>query len=306
VVGVILGGSLLVCLLLLLGVRDLVTVSATRRDVAAAVIGMEDFDRLPFADRWDRVLRRTRIGQRLERELVLAGIDRRPVVVLVAGLGVGIAVGVVLWQMLAPFFGILGVGTGLLAVRGYLSRGRTRRREAFIAQMPELARVLANATNAGLSIATAIAIAGDELDEPAKTEMQRASTSLTFGNDLQSALDGIRERVGSREVSVLVSTLIVSARSGGSLVTALRDIADTLERRKETRREIRTILAQSLATGYLVIGMGLGLLFLLNAVQPGTVDAMLGSIVGQLALAVSALLFVGGFLVIRRMTRIEP
>ena len=51
---------------------------------------------------------------------------------------------------------------------------------------------------------------------------------------------GPRGRLPSREVAVLVSTLLVSARSGGSLVTALRDIADTLEARKETRREVRT------------------------------------------------------------------
>ncbi len=95
--------------------------------------------------------------------------------------------------------------------------------------MPEIARVLANATNAGLSIATAIAIAGDELDEPARGELQQVSVSLSFGNDIESALEELRDRLPSREVGVLMSTLLVSARSGGSLVTSLRTIADTLE-----------------------------------------------------------------------------
>jgi tight adherence protein B len=269
-------------------------------------MGEAEFARLSTLERWDRVFRRTRLGQRLERELVLAGVAHRPITMLLAGVAVTVAVSSLLWTALAPVFGVLGLLSGVVAVRGHLSRGRGRRREAFIAQMPELARVLANATNAGLSIATAIGIAGDELDEPARAEMQRVATSMAFGNSLERALEEVRDRLPSRETAVLVSTLVVSARSGGSLVTALRDIADTLEGRKETRREIRTTLAQALATGYLVMAMGVGLLFMLNAIQPGTVQAMVSHPLGQLALLASGALFGGGFLIIRRMTWIEP
>ena len=81
-----------------------------------------------------------------------------------------------------------------------------------------------------------------------------------------------------------MSTLLVSARAGGSLVTSLRTIADTLEERKETRREIRSTLAQSVATGYTVIGMGFGLLLLLNVINPGTVEKMTRNPIGQAAL----------------------
>lgn len=305
-VGLILLGTFASTVLFLVGVQHLVAASASRRDVVAAVVGEMDFGRMSLVERWDRVFRRTRLGQRLERELLLAGVERRPLVVLIAGFAVAAAVSTLLWTTLAAFFGLLGLASGVVAVRSYLNRGRSRRREAFVAQMPELARVLANATNAGLSITTAIGIAADELDEPARAEMQRVSTSLTFGNSLERALDELSDRLPSRETAVLVSTLVVSSRSGGSLVTALRDIADTLEIRKETRREIRTTLAQSLATGYLVIVMGVGLLFLLNAVQPGTVDAMLANPFGQAALVAAGALFVGGFLLVRRMARIEP
>jgi tight adherence protein B len=85
----------------------------------------------------------------------------------------------------------------------------------------------------------------------------------------------------------------------------LRDIADTLDARKETRREIRTTLSQSLATGHLIIVLGFGMLFLLNVLHPGTVALMTRNTVGQVALVLSSGLFAAGFLAIRRMTRIE-
>lgn len=306
----------MVLLTVLLLTSALVLLAAGMLDVASGPVAqrramgsvLDDSGRTP-QDRFERLERsfaRTRAGRALLRQLQLAGSKRSPLVVLLAGLGVALVLAAVLWALFAPAFGVIGVLIGVLALRGWLRRGQDRRKEAFIGQMPSLARVLANATNAGLSIPTAIAIAADELEEPARSELQLVSTSLNFGNDLDTALSEVRERLPSREVAVLMSTLLVSARAGGSLVTSLRTIADTLEERRETRREVRSILAQSVATGYTVIVMGFLLLLLLNAINPGTVETMTRNPIGQAALLFAGSLFTAGFLVIRRMTRIEP
>ncbi len=292
------------CALLVAGIRDLASVSARRRALvtgatADAVLGG---DRALV--RWDRRFRRTAPGRWVERQLLLAGVDDKPAL-LVAGTAVG-GGAVVAWVLavgLAPVLGLLGVVAVVVGIRTYLSRAQERRNEQFVAQMPELARVLSNATGAGLSIAAAILVASDELAAPAGPELRRVASRMRFGDSLDQALSGLEERLPSREVSVLVSTLLVSARSGGSLVSALRDIADTLDERKEIRREVRTTLAQSTSTGYLVIGMGFGLLFLLNAIQPGTVEAMTASWLGRAGLVAGGTLFVSGFVLIRRMTR---
>jgi tight adherence protein B len=300
----ILLGSVLAAGAFVVAMGDFLSVGASRRKVIQTVLGDDVYRETDRIDRWDRIFRSTRLGRRLETEMTLAGVERRPIVVFGAGAGVGLVAALLLWTLLAPLFGVIGVTAGIFAVRAYLGRERSRRLEAFVAQMPELARVLANATNAGLSINTAVGVAAAELAEPARTELQRVSERVTFGAPLEAALAELHERLASREVAVLTSTLVVSARSGGSLVTALRDIADTLETRKETRREIRTTLAQALVTGYLVIGLGFLILVGLNVVYPGTVQKMTTQLIGQAALAIAGILFATGFLVIRRMTRI--
>ena len=292
--------------LLLAGMLDLASRPLAQRQAMGSVIDSDGASGLDRLGRLDRAFARTRPGRRLERELVLAGVNRSPLLVLAAGTVMAMALAFMLWRLFAPAFGVLGLLLGAVLLRSYIRRGQERRREAFIGQMPELARVLANATHAGLSIATAIAIAGDELDEPARGEMQRVSNSLSFGNDIETALNQVRSRLPSREVGVLMTTLLVSARAGGSLVTSLRTIAGTLEERKETRREIRSTLAQSVATGYTVIVMGFALLLLLNVLSPGTVEEMTRNPFGQAALLFAGTLNTIGFLTIRRMTRIEP
>lgn len=290
---------------LMLGLSEIAAAAMTRRRLVATVL---DDDRPTWATRygrWDSHFGRTRPGVLLQRELTLAGSRRRPLTVVVVGVVLsGVSV-VVLWALLAPALSVLGVVVGLVVLRGWLKGGQERRREAFIRQMPEVARVVANATHAGLAIPTAVATAAAELPDPARTELDRVASRLSFGASLEVALTEMRQRVPSREVAVLVSTLLVTSRAGGSVVTSLRTIAETLEQRRETRREIRTVLSESVATGYTVLAMGLLVLPLLNVLSPGTVDDMTRHPAGIAALLFAGACFTVGVVVIRRSTRIE-
>jgi tight adherence protein B len=301
----ILAGTLLAVVVFVAGVRHLVDASSWQKELTALVYDDEEGQRSAL-QRWDRRFRRTRPGRWVEQQLVLAGIRYRPLDVVAVTLAAGVIATYLLARLMAPVFGLLGLVLAAQGLRVFLRRARDKRREDFIAQMPELARVLANATSAGLSIRTAIEMAGDELAEPASTEMRRVSDAMRFGGSLDDSLGEIMHRLPSREIAVLVSTLLVSARSGGSLVTSLRDIADTLESRKEVRREVRTILAQSVLTGYMVIGMGVLILMAVNGIRPGTIQLMTQRTLGQAAFLVAAMLYLLGMLMIRRIARIEP
>ena len=293
--------------LFMMGVRQFATNSAQHKLIVVGTLEgttNTDVPRTLFT-RVSRGFNRTRLGRWLERELVLAGITYPPIVVFLVLLAVTATLPYLLARLLAPAFAVVGVAGGFLLLRGWLRRSRERRRERFVQQIPELARVLSNGANAGLSITTAWVVAEGEMAEPAKTEIQRLNAAVRFGTSLEDAMLQMNDRLPAREVRVLMSTLVVSARSGGSLIKALRDISLTLDDRKEVRREVRTVLAQSRATGALVTLMGVGILLALNAIQPGTVERMTQTLIGQIALVVSIGLFLIGHIAVQRMTRIE-
>jgi tight adherence protein B len=54
-----------------------------------------------------------------------------------------------------------------------------------------------------------------------------------------------------------------------------------------------------------VIGLGFVILIAINSLYPGTVEEMTTEPIGQAALVIAGLLFGGGFIAIRRMTRID-
>ncbi|MEV6655273.1 type II secretion system F family protein [Streptomyces sp. NPDC051219] len=302
------GVTLLGCLLVVMGVHAYSSGKAQR---AALVDRLSMTGQLPAAGRErrfrgvDRRLRRTALGKRIELKLAATGLDLTPgefFVYMVAGVA---GLWLIAASMLASFFGPVAGLIGLWAANAFLNWQRNKRIEKFINQLPELSRILANATQAGLALRTAISMAAEELEAPAGEELSRVADRLAVGHSIDDALGELAERLPSRELVVLVTTLVLSNRAGGAIVGSLRNLTVTLEERKETRREVRTQLSQVTVTAYAIPVFGLGSLLLLDAIMPGALDRMTGALIGQAAVLISIALYAVGFAVIRRLSKID-
>ncbi len=253
----------------------------------------------------DARLRTTPAGRALDRRLAAAGVDSGPA----AFLGGTVLVVLTAYLAGALLFGgwpglLIGVLAALAPLR-WLDARRARRTAEFVAQLPEAARVMSNASSAGLSLPRAIEMAAAEVGEPTGDVLQRVIDELRLGQSVELALENLARRAPSREVAVLVATLVIQQRAGGDTVRALRDMAETLESRKDLRREVRTVMAGSLATGWIVAALGLVFLLLVNLLSPGVLREMAADPFGQLALLVGGGLYALGFVLVRRVTRVE-
>ncbi|MDT0381002.1 hypothetical protein E4198_08370 [Streptomyces sp. RKND-216] len=305
-----LAAALLACVLAVAGVQAFASGRARRQALverlAAPAEGPlpPDGRGRPFTA-VDRRLRRTRLGRRIHLRLAATGLDLTPgefavyAVTGVAGLWILAA------TLLAPFFGPLAGILGVLAANAFLDWQRQKRIEAFIGQLPELSRILANATSAGLALRTALGMAAEEMDAPAGDELTLVAGELAVGRSVEDSLGELAERLPSRELVVLVTTLVLSHRAGGTIVSSLRNLTETLEERKETRREVRTMLAEVNATAYTIPVLGVGAMLMMNSMSPGALDQVTGTPAGQIAMIVAVGLFAVGFTVIRRLGRIE-
>ncbi len=239
------------------------------------------------------------------RKLVAAGIAWSPLLVLVAVLS---CVGAVLvgGPVVLGRIGAVALAAAVpMLFMTWVRRRAAKRSEAFIAQLPELARILANGNSAGLSMGRCLAMAGREMAEPAGEELRRVANRLNLGWSADRALTDLAERLPSREIDVLVRTIVVQSRTGGALTKALMDISQALDERKELRREVATVILGSAVSGYAVILIAVGAVIVLNLVQPGLLDLMAGTWIGRAVIVVSMALFVLGFLLMRAVSRVE-
>ncbi|GAA2936529.1 MULTISPECIES: type II secretion system F family protein [Streptomycetaceae] len=302
------GVTLLCCVL---GVMGLHAYSGGKADREALVDRLSHTGQIPVAGRHrrfqgvDRKLRTTGVGRKIELKLAATGLDITPGEFFVYALVAMAALWMTASSLLASFFGPVAALIGLWGTNAFLEWQRTKRTDRFINQLPELSRILANATQAGLALRTAIGMAAEELENPAGEELARVARRLSVGESLDDALSELTERLPSRELVVLVTTLVLSNRAGGTVVSSLRNLTQTLEERKETRREVKTQLSQVTVTAYAVPGFGLGAMLLMNAVMPGALDRMTGALIGQGAVIVALVLYAIGFVVIRRLSRID-
>ncbi|MEV5877224.1 type II secretion system F family protein [Streptomyces sp. NPDC052101] len=302
------GVALLTCVLAVAGVHVYASGRAQR---AALVDRLTHTGPVPATGRrrrfrdLDRRLRRTRLGRWLQLRLAATGLDVTPGEFFVSMLAAVAALWLIGQATLAPFFGPLAGVLGIWAAVQFLNWQRQKRIERFINQLPELARILANATQAGLALRTAIGMAAEELEAPAGEELGKVADQLAIGQSLDDALGELADRLPSRELVVLVTTLVLSNRAGGQVVSALRNLTETLEERKETRREVRTQLSQVTMTSYAVPVLGVGALFLMNGVKHGALERMTGSPIGQACVVIAFAMYAVGFVLIRRLSRID-
>jgi tight adherence protein B len=302
------GITLLTCVLAVIGVHVHAKGKAQR---AALVERLTAAGQIPLTGRrrrfrnLDRRLRGTNLGRKLELRLAATGLDITPGEFFAAMLAAVAGLWLVGQATLAPFFGPIAGLLGIWAAVQFLNWQRQQRIEKFINQLPELSRILANATQAGLALRTAIGMAAEELEAPAGEELAKVANQLAVGATMDDALGEMAERLPSRELVVLVTTLVLSNRAGGQVVSALRNLTETLEERKETRREVRTQLSQVSMTSYAVPVLGVGSLFLMNGVKDGALERMTGSPVGQGAVVIAFALYAVGFILIRRLSRID-
>lgn len=292
--------------LAVMGIGQLAADASERAAIRArnAVEEAERRDRR-LLNRLDAAFRRTEPGSWLATHLVGGGMSWSPITFLALNVVAAVGAYFLVRQVMPMWIALpAGIGGGY-AVWWWVDRQRRRRREQFISQLPDIARLIANGSQAGLSLLSAIEVAQNDVANPAREELRRVASSIRLGQTLDGALADLVRRMPSRDVGVLVSTLVIQQRAGGDLVEALSDLARTLQARRDTAREVKVMLVGAVFTSYVIPFLVIGLLLLLNLTSPGALDVMVSRLFGRVVLIVAMVMTGVGYLMIRKTTKVE-
>ncbi len=218
--------------------------------------------------------------------------------------------------------GILGLGTYfvlskvLLAALAMLVGGyvpiafliyrKARRVDAFNAALPDCIDMMARALRAGNSLNAAISIVADQAVGPAKTEFSEVSKKQNYGLPIREALMQVLDRVPSQDLRVLITGILVQKDTGGNLVEILERILNVIRERIRLKGDIQTHTAQGRMTGWILCGLPVVLLGVLNVIDPGYSSVLFNNPFGQKMLYAGAvLLSIGAFLINKIVKGIE-
>ena len=187
-----------------------------------------------------------------------------------------------------------------------LSYRKASRVNAFNAALPDCIDMMARALRAGNSLNAAISIVADQTVGPAKMEFSEVSKKQNYGLPMREALMQLLDRVPSQDLRVLITGILVQKDTGGNLVEILERILNVIRERVRLKGDIQTHTAQGRLTGWILCGLPVILLVLLNIIDPGYSSVLFNNPFGQKMLYAGAvLLFIGAFTINKIVKGIE-
>jgi len=128
---------------------------------------------------------------------------------------------------------------------------------------------------------------------------------VNVGASLDDALRNMAERIESYEVDITVNAVLVQRQVGGSLAEILDNVARTIRDRRELRGHIMALTAQQRLSAYFVAGVPIFMAGFLSLISWEFMKPLYLTTVGNILLAIGLTLDMVGFLVMRRLTRID-
>ena len=164
--------------------------------------------------------------------------------------------------------------------------------------------LIANSMKAGQSVAQSLSSVTDNAGPPVSDEFALARREIELGASVESALNNMVRRIGSRDLRLMVMVITIQRSIGGDLPAILVTLADTMRQREEMRAEINAATAQSRATALIITLLPIVAALALYFIVRDYFRPMLVNPLGWFMLGLAALLLFVGNLIIRRLTAI--
>lgn len=201
---------------------------------------------------------------------------------------------------------VLGVGAALGFLPRFLyARLRQRRLRRFEEQLPDALTMLSGALRAGLSLRSAIGQLVIEAPAPLGQEFTLLLREQRLGATLEQSLNGLARRIPTPTTVLTVSAMRIASETGGGLAEMLERTAHTVRSRLQIEGKIRALTSQGKLQAWIVGLLPVGLMVVLDQMQPATMSVLWHTPMGWGALAAIAALEALGIFVIRRIVAID-
>ena len=122
---------------------------------------------------------------------------------------------------------------------------------------------------------------------------------------LDTALEAMAKRVGSGDLDLVVTAVLIQREVGGNLAQILDSISDTIHERVCMKREIFALTAQGRLSAWVLILLPFAMALFMFLFSRDQLMILVEDPIGRLAMLVAFTFEVIGYVVIQRIVNVE-
>jgi tight adherence protein B len=184
---------------------------------------------------------------------------------------------------------------------GYISFVSRRRIRKFDTQLPDLLITIAASLKAGHSFRQGIQSVVDEGAEPAAQEFRRVLTETQLGKPMDDALADLGARIGSKNLTFVISAVTIQRQIGGSLAGLFDMVADTVRQRQQFIRKVKGLTAMGRMSAYVLIGLPFFMGAMMSVMNPSYMAPLYHSGSGQKMLVGGVVMIIVGSAMLKKI-----
>lgn len=189
--------------------------------------------------------------------------------------------------------------------KGWVARKIKQRQRLFDARLTDLTLGLANGLRAGAALPQSMELVARDIGGPMAEELALVLHEYRLGLELSESLGRMCDRMPSEDLSLLVTAIRLTMKSGGSLAEVLDRITGTIRERVIFRDRLVTMTSQGRFEAIAMASAPVVAFFILFLLDKDLMLPLVQTPTGWCALGAVATLELIGFLIINKIVTIE-
>ena len=136
---------------------------------------------------------------------------------------------------------------------------------------------------------------------PSAKEFSRVLTETQLGRPMDQALSDLSERVGSTNLTFVITAVTIQRQVGGSLAGLFDMVAETVRQRQQFTRKVRALTAMGRISAYVLVGLPFFIGLAVTLLSPSYMAPLYHTSAGHLLIGLGLGMIAVGSFVLKRM-----
>ncbi len=193
---------------------------------------------------------------------------------------------------------------GAIVTPIFVARVRKQRRlHKFERQIPPMLDMISSGLRAGFSFLQSLQNTASQMEAPLGDTLQQVVAEISLGLDLEDVLNRWVDRVGSMDLELVVTSILIQKEIGGNLAKILENIARVMRDRQDVAAQMRALTSQGRLEGLIISILPVAMAVIINLMNPGYLTPLFTTPTGQKMLGVAVFFAFVGILIIQRIVK---